>query len=513
MKELLVGLDICDSYTKAFCAEAESVLHVPTVVCKKKQEDVWMIGQEAYASALEGEGVMVDKLLKLLTRGGTSTIGGVRYEASELMVHFLECVLARLIGQAGAESAVPAAGDGTSEVRDDAPGVGDGVPAAGDGVPEAGGGISEVRDGAPGAGDGVPEAGDGAPEAKGSVPDAGDDTSEVRDGAPDAGNTGAPDAGNAGSSDALPAYDSARIRQLVITVPRVGASLLDSLVYCADGLGIPRDRVHIISHTESFLYYVLSQKREVWNNQVGMFDLSRDFLGYYEMKVQRGMRQTAVYAEREKLDEGFDLDILSSPSTMKLADKILCACGERFLQKKLFSSVFLTGEGFDSQEWAPEFMKLVCARRKVYAEQALFVKGAAFKAADQVREKTQYPYIFICDGRLDTTVSIKVQHNDQESQLVLASAGDSWYEARTALEVILDHQQYIDFLISPPDPKKRKTVRLTLEGFPEREDKTLRVEIRVAFLDGNTMAVAVKDVGFGDFYPSSGASVRQEVML
>ncbi len=321
--------------------------------------------------------------------------------------------------------------------------------------------------------------------------------------------------GTAGTvpAPAPPAYDSGQIGRLVITVPKISGRLLDLLVSCTDRLRIPRERVHIISHTEAFLYYVLSQKREVWNNQVGMFDLSEDFLCYYEMKVQRGLRQVVVMADREKLDEGFDLDILNTPSGAKLADKILCSCGERFLQRKLFSSVFLTGKGFESQDWAKDFMKMVCTRRKVYTDQALYVQGAAYKAADLERDKTSYPYVFICDGRLDTTVSVKITRRDQEELLVLAAAGDNWYEARSSLEFILDHQQYIEFVITPADPKRRKTVKLTLEGFPERDDKTLRVLVETAFLDENTMSVTVKDMGFGEFYPSTGAVIRQEVML
>ena len=37
----------------------------------------------------------------------------------------------------------------------------------------------------------------------------------------------------------------------------------------------------------------------------------------------------------------------------KLADQILCACGEKLLEKKLFSTVFLTGKGFERQDWPP----------------------------------------------------------------------------------------------------------------------------------------------------------------
>ncbi len=329
------------------------------------------------------------------------------------------------------------------------------------------------------------------------------------------GDTGAQQASGSpeGAGGQTSVYDSSRIGHLVITVPTISARLMDAFVSCMEELNLPRERVHIISHTESFLYFVLSQKREIWNNQVGMFDLAEDFLGYYEMKVQRGMRQVTVVADREKLDEGFNLSILSEPQGMKLADKILCACGERFLQKKLFSSVFLTGAGFDNMDWAQDFMKLVCTRRKVYVEKSLFARGAAHKASDQAAARTAYPYVFICDGRLDATVSLRVTKNDQDTQMVLAAAGDSWYEAGRTMEFILDHQQYIEFQITPSDPKQRKTVKLTLEGFPERNDKTLRIQVQIRFLDMNTMAVEVKDMGFGDFYPSTGAVIRQEVML
>ncbi len=441
MKELVLGLDVCDEYTQLSCSGTEKNWTLPTVVCRKKAQELWLIGEEAYASALEGDGIIVDKLLTMLLKEGTATIAGIKYKGLELLGYFLEQVLSLPLKEEGkAESLAEQEPQKTPED---------------DGGREAG-------------------------EAEAAL-------------------------------DA--SLTTAQITSLVITVPKISAHLMDCLMYCADFLRIPRERVHIVSHTESFLYYVLSQKREVWNNQVGMFDLSEKCLCYYEMKVQRGMRQVTVVAEREKLDEGFSLDILSSPSGKKLADKILCACGERFLQKKLFSSVFLTGKGFDQQDWAVEFMKLVCTRRRVYVEPVLFAQGAAYKAEDLLREKTYYPYVFICDGRLDTTVSVKVLYQDQESQLVLAAAGDSWYESKSTVEIILDHQNYIEFLITPPDPKKKKNVKLTLEGFPEREDKTLRVQMQIGFLDERTMAIVVKDKGFGEFYPSTGATLRQEVML
>ena len=46
---------------------------------------------------------------------------------------------------------------------------------------------------------------------------------------------------------------SKRVR-ICLLYTSVDCRLLDTLMYCADYLEIPRDRVHVISHTEGFIY-------------------------------------------------------------------------------------------------------------------------------------------------------------------------------------------------------------------------------------------------------------------
>ena len=407
MKELVIGIDLCDTYTKISCFDEEKAWTVPTVICKKKQADEWYVGKEAYGLVLMGTGVMVDKLLSLVLKDGTATIEGVKYSAGELLEKFLKQVLD------------------------------------------------------------------------------------------------------------LPAkeYGTERIAQLTVSLSRVDGRIMDTLLKCADGLKISRQRIHVISHTESFVYYVMSQKKEVWAMQVGLFDLSDEGLFYYEMKVQRGLKKMMVQAEGREMEESFNLDILENSAGAKMGDRILTSCGERLLQKQLFSSVFLTGKGFDKLDWAENFRRFLCSKRKVYGETDLFAKGAAYHAADFRRAKTAYPFACICEGRLKATVSMAVKQKEKEIQLVMASAGDSWYDARTSVELIADGQDYVDLSITPLDAKKKRTVRIPLEGFPERPARTTRLGVTVGFLDENTMAVAIRDKGFGELFPATGAVVRQEVQI
>lgn len=309
-------------------------------------------------------------------------------------------------------------------------------------------------------------------------------------------------------------YPDTPVSQVVIALKNMEMKLMDILTGCTDRLGIPRESVHIASHTECFVYYVLSQRRDVWGGQVAMFSLSDEDLRYYELKVVRGPRQMTAWAEHEELEEGFSLNVLDTVSGSRMADKILCACGDRFLQKRLFSSVFLTGKGFAKTDWAPDFMKQVCNRRRVFVEPSLFAKGAALKAEDYLHEKTSYPFVCLCEGKLKSTVSMEVMKRDVKVQIALAAAGESWYEARSVLEVILDNQEEIELTItSHQDPKQKRLVKIPLEGFPKRPNKTTRIRIAAGFLDEKTMVLKIVDRGFGELFPKTDAEIRQEVRI
>ena len=93
MEKLITGIDLCDSYTQASVLGREETWVLPTVICRKKTIEEWCIGEEAYKYTLVGEGVIVDKLLSLASRGGTSTIASIKYEGIWLLGKYLEKLL------------------------------------------------------------------------------------------------------------------------------------------------------------------------------------------------------------------------------------------------------------------------------------------------------------------------------------------------------------------------------------------------------------------------------------
>jgi len=307
--------------------------------------------------------------------------------------------------------------------------------------------------------------------------------------------------------------DSDYPEEVVISVPSIDKKLVEMINGIFVNLGYSNQNVHIISRAESFIYYVCGQNKEMRNNHVGMFSLSDVKLVYYEMKVQAKSRTTFVYADQESLDEGFNLDILNNPTGSKLADKVLLSCAERLMKNKIFSSIILTGKGFSSIDWAPNFMKYICTRRKVFVDEDLFARGSVYRGIDFAAPKPLFPIVCICDGRLDSSVYVDINKDNRNFPYPLVSIGDTWYNRESSIRLIPSGISSLDMTIIPIESRRRKVVHIPLDFLPKRPPKTTMIDVTVSFTNSHTMNITIKDAGFGELFPASSASITQEVDL
>lgn len=303
------------------------------------------------------------------------------------------------------------------------------------------------------------------------------------------------------------------IAAVVFAFQDKSSSLMDIIIQVTDSMGIPRDRVHMANHSEAYLFYVVSQKKDLWINQSCLFDLAETGLHYYELNVIRGRRPQVVEVRHEELEEGFSLEILETGAGKKLGDTILTSCAERLLQKKIVTSVFLTGKGFEESQWAVGFLRFVCNKRRTFASSGIFARGAAYMACDTLQETSSYPYVCLCEGRLSSTLSMQVNHEGRERQLVLASAGSDWYEAKASASFILDNTNQLEFMVTPVRSGRQTKLTISLAEFPARPNKTTRVEVITAFLSESQVSIRVIDRGFGEFFPESGQMIRQDFQI
>ena len=301
-----------------------------------------------------------------------------------------------------------------------------------------------------------------------------------------------------------------RVAALFFSVQELSRELLDTIMRCAKRLGLERKRVHIISHTESFLFFVLSQKRELWSNLSVLYDLSGDGLNYYEMEILRGMRPNVAYARRTFLEEGFSVDILENPSGYRMADNIMTQSVERMLNRKLISSAYLSGNGMDNvQAWGPNFLKTLCSRRKVFFIENLFARGAVLAAADSLRETSAYPFSVMCEGRISVDITVEVCRNLNKVTLPLARVGGNWYESRADFDIIPDGEDTLVLKVRKLGERRPAEIGIPLNDIANRGNKKTRFGVSLAFTREDAFRVQVRDKGFGEFFPSTDAVVEK----
>lgn len=284
--------------------------------------------------------------------------------------------------------------------------------------------------------------------------------------------------------------------------------LFDRIVSCIMSMGYNEDQITVISHSEAFMHFVLSQDKALYNGSVGLFDLRDGALTAYEFSVRRGTgKQYAVCTQTE--EEGFRTEILRTETGKSLGDRIMTETARRHLEGKIFSAVFITGSGFSKTEWAKDFISYTCCRRRLMLEEGIYAIGASLSACDDVSQ-----YVMLCDTRVMSELSMLVEIKGRETELMLIPEGESWYGLKLRAEVMPCGQNYIDFIVSPygnRSAKQRK--RAVLAGFPEREDRTMRLSVEIETVSAKAAEITVRDMGFGDIFPSSGAALNEEMEI
>lgn len=406
MEKRILGIDFSDHRTLLSYYSDERNWNYPSVICRDRTTNSWVIGQSAYERVLSGNGILTDKLESFLSKGKSCTLYGVYYDAIDILTRFFDEVIHSTL-----------------------------------------------------------ETGEGLPDS------------------------------------------------LVITIPEITESMVSDIKLCLINIGFDEKCIHIISRAEAFIYYVMSQSQDLHNNNVGMFCLEDNNLTYYEMKTQRKGKATFAFADKRLLDESFNLDLTHTEAGAKLADKILLNSAEALLKNKIYSCIILTGSGFTRQEWAPEFMKYICTKRKVFIEDEIFSRGAGYKGADISSDKPIFNFTAICDGHIDSSIYISINKKDGVVSYPIINIGDKWYGSDKIIRVIPYATKTIDLTILPMEERRRKIISMPLDFLPERPPKTSVVFIKIHFKNASKAEIEMIDTGFGELYKATGNKYTQEVSL
>jgi len=278
---------------------------------------------------------------------------------------------------------------------------------------------------------------------------------------------------------------------LVICLEKLSRDTAELFSEIAPELGVAGAQLMFLDRRESFYYFVCHQKQELRLHDVCLFDYRRGDMSC--LTLSQNPRTTPHLVTITE-----DIRKLGHTERDAEFNRIL----EESFRGRIVSCAYLVGDGFDGG-WMKCSVAFLCKGRRAFIGKNLYAKGACYAAA--VRDSAlEWPYIYLGDSEMKVNVSLKLRSKEALEFFTLISAGDNWYEAVGECEVILDGSKEIAFWLQLPNSKEAKVETLELSDLPDRPPRATRLRITAKPLSDTRVCVCIKDMGFGEFYQSSG---------
>ncbi len=293
-------------------------------------------------------------------------------------------------------------------------------------------------------------------------------------------------------------YPGETIRQLVVTARDVTQEFAQIIYEALEKIGIGKERAFVAGYKQSFLYYVLYQKKDIWVHDVGLFDYYNRHLTYYQMHVDSAKKPKLVGVNEKDYSDAIEFPTSGDGYQASVIENVIYGA----VHKQLLSTLFMTGDGFE-ESWADEVFRKLCIGRRLFKGQNLYVSGACFAAREIAETPRLESYLLLDDEMIKNYVWIKAYADAGEQEIVLAKAGTPWYLVDEEVDIIPDGDNEILLMVRNVFHQGEKQFLLDLEPVLTRVDRHCRIGMRVRFSSPDTCVVTLKDKGFGEFFPTS----------
>jgi hypothetical protein len=306
-------------------------------------------------------------------------------------------------------------------------------------------------------------------------------------------------------------YPSNNIQKIVITVKKLDKKLISGIYTALMSLGIEKDRAFIQSHNQSYEYYALSQPKELWMNDVGLFDFDEEGLFYSQISIARNTPQNIVSTTNKDFTEILSYAMLLEESEERISSVFL-NIAKSVLHKQIISTIYVTGKGFEG-DWSNDALIELCKGKRIFKGNNLYTRGACFAARELADNPKLNEFIFLGDEMVKYSLALQGYFNAKSSEIMLMKGTSNWYDVDEKLYVILDEEDCITVTLRDAWNRDKRIETLKLDGIPKRPNKTTRIEIRLKCLNSTTVILTAKDQGFGEFYPSSHRIWEKEIKI
>lgn len=313
-------------------------------------------------------------------------------------------------------------------------------------------------------------------------------------------------------------YPNDTIKRLVVSVSEMDMQVIRVIYKALQKMGIEKDRAQVISHEQAYLYYSLSQKKELWMNDIGMFDFDYKGLTYHQISINRRTLPMVAGVTHKDFTETLSYDLLMEQGNNGGIDYIFENIAKSVLHKQIISTVYITGAGFEGS-WAAEVLKELCVGRRLFAGQNLYTKGACYAAREleNVQEDNGQgklkDFIFLSREMVPCSITMKLYHNASVEEMLLIKAGMPWFEATIRITIIPDQEDELEFSVRDVMKRTQTSHIISLGEIKGRPNKTTRLDIHIHFTDIKTFIIGIKDRGFGELYPTSNRIWEKTISL
>ncbi|MEE0883708.1 MAG: DUF5716 family protein [Faecalimonas sp.] len=308
------------------------------------------------------------------------------------------------------------------------------------------------------------------------------------------------------------------IGQIVFTVPELNVDIVRMLKGIAKRMGIDKDNVYVQDYKESFCNFMIYQPKELWQYEAALFHCDRHEVKAYMLRKLRtgyGKGRDAFITVDEvasaKMEELAAVYPVLNVDRAKEADVQFKQFVQGVFDKKLVSSVFLVGEGFENN-WYPQSLKVLCNGRRAFLGNNLYSKGACY-AAYKRSLGYEDSLIYLDETKMMDQICLKLRMQGVDKWYPIVSWGSRWYESDMQCEILLENTDDIEIHIESLVGAEMRVERVSLEGLPKRKNYTLRLQVKVIMRNEKCCCISFKDMGFGEFFAATDFYVEKEIHL
>ncbi len=296
-----------------------------------------------------------------------------------------------------------------------------------------------------------------------------------------------------------------RIDAIVFSVPKLSEEVAKMLRGIASRMNIEKNHIFIQDYKESFCNYLFYQPKELWQYEAALFSCDRNEIKAYMLRRLKpgigGGKATFVTVDEvasAHIKELAAVYPVLNEDKAKDADVIFQRFIESVFDKRIVSSVFLTGDGFENN-WYPSSLRVLCNGRRAFIGNNLYSKGACYTAYRKTYIHVEDP-VYLSESKLTDQITLNLRVNGQEMWYPIVSWGTHWYESDNQWEILLEKVEDIELRIESLVQGTIKTEVIPMNRFPHRGEYSMRIQLETLFLDEKTCKITVRDLGFGEFF-------------